>query len=399
MYHFSTIRTILTVLLLLLQFRANTQARLVLNGGVVVIRNNATLTIDNTNPNAITRTAGYISSEGENNNIRWNVSLANADLTIPFGNTTAYFPLSFTKDAAVGTGSFTFATYPTGWQNSLSLPAPVTEFTDAAGQDNSKFVIDRFWKIKAEYAEKPDLKNVKFTYIDNEHAQTQNTIPEITLQAQRWNGEQQIWGDYPPTGTIDPVLNTVNISTLAGADLYDWWTLVSHNAMLPITVSDFTVNCSNDYHLLEWNCNTADVGDKLELQVSTNGNFWNTLQSYQPTSTNKKMQYVHRALPEEKYFRLKITDLNGQEQISEILHAPCAYGQELHIYPNPSQGGTINITGIFADTIELFNEFGKHIQSISLNQPGEKVVLTQLEAGIYFLKSSRGGTQKVVILN
>ena len=117
------------------------QARLVLNGAQIIISNTAVLVIDNPQPNAITRSSGSIVSEGENNGVKWNIANTTGAYTIPWGyGTSNYLPLTFTKSAGTGAGTFTFSTYHTGWQNSLSLPAGVNSL-ESGNVDNSMFVI------------------------------------------------------------------------------------------------------------------------------------------------------------------------------------------------------------------------------------------------------------------
>ena len=216
----------LTIVFILLVSSLFSQNRLVLNGAYINITNGANLVVDNSASNAITVNSGHIISEGENNNIKWNLGTSTGTYTVPLGySNTNYIPLMFTKTAGTGSGSFVFSTYKTGnWQNSLSLPTGVPDVNNVSGADNSANVIDRFWKINASgYTAKPDLSNLIFTYIDGEHSVAANTIAETNLIAQRYNSTLPNWGDYLPPSVVNITSNQVTVSSLTAANLFDWW--------------------------------------------------------------------------------------------------------------------------------------------------------------------------------
>ncbi len=153
------------------------QARLILNGAKMNITAEAQLVIHNPSTDAITRIDGHIISEGQRNNIMWNIGNNTGTYVVPFGyGSTNYLPLSFSKSAGAGAGQFTFSTYHTGWQNSSELPNGITNFYGNS-EDNSAFVLDRFWQIKASgYTIKPALTSLVFSYLDVEHSVPNNTL-------------------------------------------------------------------------------------------------------------------------------------------------------------------------------------------------------------------------------
>ncbi|WP_301930821.1 hypothetical protein [Ferruginibacter sp.] len=100
---------------LLTSVLAMAQARLVINGGVITIDNNASLIVDNPDNTAITfNGAGYIQSEGAGNQLIWSIGAGNGgNYLIPFGSNTRYFPLQFNAASGTGNGQIVFSTYPT----------------------------------------------------------------------------------------------------------------------------------------------------------------------------------------------------------------------------------------------------------------------------------------------
>src|SRR6185369_11493825 len=111
--HFSYCNWILlaSILVLANSYTVNGQTNLVLNGGVVNITQGAYLVIDNPAANAITRNSGYITSEGENNVIKWNIGTTAATYTIPWGYSSSYIPLTYTTASVTGSGYFLLSTY------------------------------------------------------------------------------------------------------------------------------------------------------------------------------------------------------------------------------------------------------------------------------------------------
>lgn len=377
------------------------QARLILNGGIVKI-SNAYVVIENSNPNAITRNAGYIDSEGPNNNISWNIGSQIGSYTVPFGNAANYIPVSYTKANNTGSGNFVFATYPTTtWENSVSLPAGITNFTNAAGLDNSKNVIDRFWKLEANFAAKPNLNNLQFTYIDGEHSVAQNTITEISLQAQRWNSSSMQWGDFPPAGTINTATNTLNIANLAAADLFSWWTLVSNNVMLPIGISDIKVDCQEQQRTISWKPNGSDSWLSLDLQVSETGEDWQTIKQFtNADAMQENMHYTYRAENEDNYYRLALTDENGERDFSEIAVSPChKEKQDLLVFPNPSATGSVNIYFPSRGIYVLANSLGQKLMEWTVEEQDKTIIVNNLEPGVYYIRAEQESAKKITIIN
>ena len=390
---------------------AYSQARLVLNGAQIKIANNAELVIDNPQPDAITRLSGSIVSEGENNAIKWNIGNTTGTYIIPWGyETTNYLPLAFTKSAGTGAGTFTFSTYHTGWQNSLSLPTGVTN-VGSGGGDNSMFVIDRFWQINAQgYTIKPALTNLSFGYLDVEHSVPNNTISEFNLKAQRWNDISGIWGDMAPAGSADIAANTVTINSLASTDLYKWWTLVDQSSPLPLTFLSFNVRLINGDAQLVWT--TADEINvkNFEVQKSYDGAVFSTiglLDARGGTTVNSYEYTDTRLRTGRTYYRIKENDRGSYFLFSSIMSVKLGEEQLLMIYPNP-----VSDKKLFIDAINVAP--GTYLVSL-LDVEGRKVFTTKrlfsnnviqvqldqnIASGTYFLTISKGEyieTRKVVI--
>ncbi len=225
---FFTARLFLTILIVLNIPEAHAQGRIIINGGKINIANGAVVVIGNANANAITRMgSGHIISEGENNQIRWNIGTTAGSFIIPWGSGgSSYFPVSFSLSAAAGTGYIYFSTVPTAAQNSLSLPTGITHFNGANGEDISQVAVDRYWKIDPQgYTSKPTFSNLLFTYQDTEFAAPNKTTVENKLTAIRWNSNTPSWTDYNTGATVNTAANTVTIPSITGTNFNSWWSV------------------------------------------------------------------------------------------------------------------------------------------------------------------------------
>ena len=387
----------LILLLTLISRYATAQAKVVVNGAVITIINGAALVIDNPDNTAITNLgSGYIQSEGADNKVAWTIGPGNGNVyLIPFGNAANYFPLQFNAASGAGAnGQIIFSTYPTPtWKNSDFLPPGVTNINNS-GVDNSKFVIDRFWQINPQgYTTKPTLTNLSFTYSDLEYA-APNTIIESDLFAQRWNNGLQSWSDYIPASVINTATNNVNIATIAGSQLYDWWTLVDRTSPLPITLVFFkaivnnrqvvtswqTVFESNSSHFEVWRSQNAQQFEFVG-RIAAAGNS-NTTLDYTLTDANPYTGV--------SYYRLKSIDKDGSFKWSSIVRVSIDETTHFILTPNPAYsyiGINTNSQALNKKPVaRLYDAIGKLLQEFTITSNYQQVNIAMLPAGTYNIR-------------
>ncbi|MGZ5253177.1 MAG: T9SS type A sorting domain-containing protein [Flavitalea sp.] len=378
------------------------QARMVLNGATVTIANSAVLVIENGHANALTRTGGYIVSEGENNSIKWVIGSHSGSYIVPWGNNTSgYLPVSFTTSSATGNGNFIFSTYPTAWQNSLELPTGVTNLS-RNGSDNSAYVLDRFWKIRAEdYIAKPAISNLIFTFADIEHTEPDNTINEISLVAQEWNDNSLSWEDIPPSGTVNTSTNTVTIPAVAPVDLFTWWTLIDANVILPLQFLSFDLTMQNSDAILTWT--TADEVNVRDFSVQkrSNGESYLTIATLNAVGGPgpHKYSFTDRQVKSGRTeYRIQEKDFDGRIHYSKIKSVLVESPAGVTIYPNPLKGKSFFIGGINLPTgnyvLTLYDAGGSIFLSQHKKVEGKllQVELAQRPPkGTYFLRITGKG--------
>jgi hypothetical protein len=348
-------RFFLIIFCLMIHFGVLGQARLIFNGAYVNIENGARLVIDNPNPNAITHIDGHIISEHENDIVKWNIGDLEATYTVPFGyDTINYLPLTFGTINGSGTnGYFEFAMYGgPNYLNSSYLPSGITNFNGFGNTDNSAYVVDRFWLIRARnYASgntlKPDIENLRFTYRDPEHTAAGNTINENFLWVQRYNPVLDSWYDYIPgngIASVNPTANTVEVAIVPYDEVHDWWVLVDKINPLPVELLSFTASpVNNSYIQLDWRTANEQNSDYFIIERSRDAVNWEfVLTKKAAGNSNTTLEYTdidpapYKGL---SYYRLKMVDFDQSYKYSVIVPVFIESDGVVAtvMYPNPTQ--------------------------------------------------------------
>ncbi len=215
-------------------------AQLVMTGSYYVVMTGGTqanptsLVLTNPATTGITNNgSGWIISENEFNQVKWNIGTGTGSYVVPFGYSTAnYLPVTCNiTTAGVGSGNIKFATYHGAtWNNSTYEPSDVTNMADFLSPDYSISTVDRFWTLDANgYTTKP-TPNITMTYQRSGASEiaVPNYIVETTLIAQRFNTSLSQWDDfYGATGTDVTNSNTGAVSSgaVTPAGFYRSWSL------------------------------------------------------------------------------------------------------------------------------------------------------------------------------
>jgi hypothetical protein len=144
------------------------------------------------------------------------------------------------------------AAYRTAWLNSAQLPGNVSHLK-SRNSDNSAFVLDRFWQIKAwNYTTKPGLSDLTFTYLDEEHSVPDNAISEEGLRPQCWDDGLGDWEGISSAGVLNPATNTLRIPSVAASELDNWWILADQSQPLPVSLLFFNAKAVGREVTLSW---------------------------------------------------------------------------------------------------------------------------------------------------
>lgn len=337
---------------------------LTLNGQSVRL-NTQTLDIESPATGSVTGTGKIISETGPADGgygiLRWNIGTNTGNYVIPFGTDAASpadlsFGYNITTAGGPTSNYKTFATYDTDSENSFTgtnitvnptpgqwtdLPLTVNNLTDDYIQAAHYWTVDRFWIIDEEnigegqggYTVQPRFEYV-FRYLDAEIA-APNHITEANLVAQRYNHDEDKWGDWlygVPSVITNTGANTTTLQIASDAstwteDMYPVWTLVDNSDPLPIELVRFAGECLGDKIELSWTTWTETNNDFFTLERSLNGTDFEMVDivegagnSNQPLTYNLTDEMPYSGT---SYYRLKDTDFSGKSTYSDVIAVTC----------------------------------------------------------------------------
>ncbi|TVR38866.1 MAG: T9SS C-terminal target domain-containing protein [Cryomorphaceae bacterium] len=319
---------------------AFSQARIVFqNDPYIVINDNAYLVIGNGNANAITNPAqGNIVSEDEFNYVKWNIANQTGSYVIPF--TTANddkIPVTVDISSAGSGGTaqhFLFSTYGglggANWDSFVNRPTPVNHTVDIATGlvNNSPYVIDRYYILDGMgYTNRPSA-TLSIGYADEEHTAIGNTIVESLLGGQRYNSDEDVWGDYLPEGTANTSTNVVTGIPAPAADFFRAWTLVSREMPLPVELLSFNAVCENGVMRVQWSTATELNNDFFMLERSRDALNWEWVKDVEGAGNSSvRLDYEvsdHSVYEGDTYYRLTQFDYNGTHKVYGPVSGNCS---------------------------------------------------------------------------
>ena len=182
----------------------------------------------------------------------------------------------------------------------------------------------------------------------------------------------------------------------------------STNNPLPVELTDFTVACKNQQVKLNWKTLTENNNSFFGIERSFDGSMFNEVGRVQGNgTTNQPHEYQffdEQPFNGTSYYRLNQVDYNGQSELHQIVKANCdSENNELNILPNPNSG-TFEIIGLSDENqIDVTDVIGKKILSFKSDSSIEKINITGVKPGIYFVNiSDKFGkilTKKIIIEN
>ena len=148
------------------------------------------------------------------------------------------------------------------------------------------------------------------------------------------------------TGIVD-----FDFDFVAGTGFY--FTIGSTNLVttpLPVELTKFTANASNEDVKLSWTTATELNNDYFVVEISSDGELWRDVTTVKGKGTTTK-ESVYSAIDTQpifgvSYYRLRQVDFDGTRKFSKIVTVTFE-GSGIKMYPNPVDGGdvTFELTG------------------------------------------------------
>lgn len=307
-----------------------------ITGNRIVLNTNE-LTLENSSTGAITGTGGIVSetsgSAANLSNLRWNIGTSTGNYVIPFetsGGVSIDFGYNVSSAGTISTTSDTykeFATYPTDNANTV-WPPGVTHLTDDFQVPSHYYVTDRFWVIdndvnSTNHSTFPQIE-YDFVYNPAENGGS-NIITEANLVAQRFNDDANLWLDWLYSANATGGSVTVDLAN--ALDYYKTWTLVDDSDPLPIELAEFEGQCAGGEINLTWTTWTESQNDFFTVERSADGENFEIVDIVDGAgNSNQAITYELKdaaAYGGTSYYRLKDTDMRGEENYSEVIAVTC----------------------------------------------------------------------------
>src|ERR1022692_2769182 len=252
----------------------------------------------------------------------------------------------------------------------------------------------------------------------------QNKIDSIVIEYEEWAPVM-----LPGKGVLDA-------TPAASAPANDWVDRLAPNAptsrgisigridysfdclfLMPVSLVNFSalqVGCNS---VLQWKTSFEQNLTYFGIEYSSDGTNFQMINSVKAKdiSTGSNYQYPVSSSGVIGYYRLRMTDFDGQFKLSNIVSVnPCNKNTTFSIAPNPiNQGENFGITIYSADNnsrqgiIEVFNANGTKIlqQSTSISQGNNIVSInsSSMAAGVYLIRlvdgnnNFIGNSQKIIV--
>lgn len=159
--------------------------------------------------------------------------------------------------------------------------------------------------------------------------------------------------------------------------------------VLPAELISFTSECENDESVLKWSTASEDRVDYFEIESTTNGFVFQTIGKVKAAGTSTEL--LNYTLPIEesnfkRYFRIKTVDIDGQEEISDLISEKTCHSTKLiETYRFENNLLEFSNTNEFLH-FELQTTAGQKVNFTEYFSGSMTEILTnQLAGGIYFL--------------
>lgn len=169
------------------------------------------------------------------------------------------------------------------------------------------------------------------------------------------------------------------------------------NAALPVILASFDYERIEGNEVeLKWATYSETNFSHFELEESNDLRNWGIVSTvYSSNSTNgAEYQYIISTKNQEQYVRLKIIDIDGHTEYSQVLVITSDSPDNLTVYPNPVTN-SLNISGVNTAQVEIINNIGQ-VSKLQIDSD-QSIDVSSLAPGYYFIQviASNGNNQTV----
>lgn len=179
---------------------------------------------------------------------------------------------------------------------------------------------------------------------------------------------------------------------------------ISYDALLPLSLKAFNAAVINNTTKLTWNTlNELNVAN-FEVEKSIDGKTFTTVNTVSSQKINAATYTVNDVAPKAiTYYRLKITDLDGQVTYSKVISVNGKLsGTGINIYPNPAAASiTLSYARVSANaTVSIYTTDGKLLSNTKLMEGSTQSTLevNELKSGKYILTLTDNDNKQSTVL-
>ncbi len=159
---------------------------------------------------------------------------------------------------------------------------------------------------------------------------------------------------------------------------------------LPVELSFFGKTCSDNQVLLNWTTESEARTDYFTLESSADGSSWEEVAQVDAQfNSQSKTDYfysIEHPVSGTKYYRLRLTDMDGTDKILSSVSSNCENEQVL-ISPNPTNG-ICRVNASVGKFAGIFDSSGRKVSEMvtTLDKNCFEADLSSFVAGMYFLQ-------------
>jgi hypothetical protein len=182
------------------------------------------------------------------------------------------------------------------------------------------------------------------------------------------------------------VINDANCS--AAVNNQTTYTILDDDFLLAVELARFTVSSECKSNLLSWESANEFEHVYYIVEQSKDGISWQSIarvNAQENSSVPKSYQFDHHNPATETYYRLRMVDIYGESEFSDVIYAilSCNTNTKVTLYPNPF-GDILNISSNYKiDKISIINEIG---QIIFIENNPKSTISLDIPSGIYIIQ-------------
>ena len=182
-----------------------------------------------------------------------------------------------------------------------------------------------------------------------------------------------------------------------GFSSFSPFAVTSLNAALPLRLVQFTASKQGGTGLLQWQTTNEVATKEFVVQYSTNGSAFTgigVIAANNRPGTNNYHFTDNNLQPGNNYYRVKMTDSDGQFSFSDTRIVKMETAGSIRLFPNPAHQ-FVTISGLTANgSLELLTMDGKLLEHFITTGSSLLINVNKLAGGIYIIQYRNHGKQE-----